>query len=230
MEVLTTSPLRCFPHFEDMLVFLRQSFDSREERRSAAVTTTQQATFEAEEKFCRGLFLLLQETARAHPLSPKPLRYIYKWYLQRDSIINQSRSIERDPEDEEFLVIEFADGEKLRTPKSLLWQAGVLDQGMFSDPEIARKMAMVPLDPPPPVEEVIEEGERHRPTLVCETFLTRPTKRSQQVIRPVGVSFNYEDFHAEMATRRSEDVVTRDLAQLARTRRLADISSRMGWQ
>jgi hypothetical protein len=213
-----------------MLVFLIRSFESREERRSAAATTTQQATFEAEEKFCRGLFLLLQETVRANPLSPKPLRYIYNWYLQRDSIINQSRSVERDPEDEEFLVIEFADGEKLRTPKSLLWQGGVLDRGMFSEPEIARKMAMVPLDPPPLVEEVIEEGERHRPTLVCEPFVTRPTKRLQQVIRPIGLSFNYEDFHAEMAARRSEDVATRDLAQLARTRRLAVISSRMGWQ
>jgi hypothetical protein len=230
MDVLTTSPLRCFPHFEAMLTFLTQSSDSREERRSAAVTLTQQATFEAEEKFGRGLFLLLQETARANPLSPKPLRYIYKWYLQRDSIINQSRSVERDPEDEEFLVIEFADGEKLRTPKALLSQGGVLDRGMFSASEIARKMAMVPIEPPPPVAEDVDEGERHMPELVCETFVTRATKRSQLITRPVGLSFNYEDFHVQMAAKRSEDAVTQRLAQLARARRLADISSRMGWQ
>jgi hypothetical protein len=158
------------------------------------------------------------------------LRYIYKWYLQRDSIINQSRSVERDPEDQEFLIIEFADGEKLRTPKVLLSQGGVLDRGMFSPPEIARKMAMVPIEPPPPVVEEVDEGERHRPTLVCEPFVPRATKRSQLITRPVGLMFNYEDFHAEMAAKRNEDTVTRDLARLARARRLADIGSRMGWQ
>jgi hypothetical protein len=110
MDTLTTSALMAFPHFQDMTAYLSRWFAGRESRHSAAVTSNQRATFHAQERFSNGLFLLLQESARAAPVSPKPLKGIYNWYLQRDSVINQSRAVERKAGLEEYVVIELSNG------------------------------------------------------------------------------------------------------------------------
>jgi hypothetical protein len=229
--VLCNSPLFCFPHFEEMANFLTGWFNTRNSRKAAAITTTQQATFDAQEQFCKGLFVLLQETARAAPLSAKPVRHIYGWYLQRDAIINQSRAVERTTRDDGFFVIEMANGEMLKISKRLIDSTTLFDREMFDFERVREKLKEIIPDPIPTEEEAVEEPEiTHRPFLITETFAGRVTKRPPPVPRPATRSFDYERFHAEMAAARRDEQETAMIAKDAGMRRLGQIAVRVGWE
>jgi hypothetical protein len=230
MTTLQNSPLMCFPHFAEMTTFLTRWFDSRDLRKAAALTTTQQATFEAQEQFCKGLFILLQETARAAPVSPKPLRYIYSWYLQRDLIINQARAVERGPTDDAFFVIELANGDKIKIAKELIDSDRMFDTEMFEREAIARKLREIPVDPIPEEEDIVEEAvNTHHALVVTETFPGRVAKRTPRIVRPGLHNFDYDLLHEELEAARRDERSTAQAAQEAKVRRRSEILMNVGW-
>jgi hypothetical protein len=228
IEALAFSPLLCLPHFSTMYNYLRIWFECRENRQLAAITKAQQAKFDAQEKFSRGLFLLLQDIARSAPLDPKPLRFVYLWYLQRDSVIDQSRMSDRPVTDDGFWSVELADGQTLRVPRKLIDAPSLLPQSMFDMGILTEQMKTIELSPPPIIEEPIIEVRKHHAQILTETFPNVPFKRAQPP-RQVSLSFDYESFHKEMVEQRKSDADTAVLARAARTRRLAALQGRLGW-
>jgi hypothetical protein len=227
---LQNSPLMCFPHFEEMAAFLARWFESRELRKQAAITTTQQATFEAQEQFCRGLFILLQEATRGAPVSPKPLRYIYRWYLQKDLIINQARAVERASSDDAFFVIELADGETIKISKGLIDSHRMFDTEMFESEAISRQLREISVDPVPEEEEIVEEVvNTHRAVIVTETFPGRVAKRAPMIVRPGIHNFDYDSLHEELEAVRRDEQSTAQVACEAKLRRRSEILIHEGW-
>lgn len=229
IDTLRTSPLMCMPHFEDMTDFLARWFESRDKRKSAAVTTTQQATFVAQEKFCTALFLLLQETARATPLTPAPLKGIYNWYLQRDSVINQSRTIDRNPGDDAFYVIELTNGKKIKVPKSIFDPNVVFDQSIFDPDRMQEEMRNIKPEPKPSENDGNKRAGAHRPDIITSTSMTKPPKK-QPNAHSVMPTFNYDEFHAQMVEQRQSERDTDLIANFYKEKRRKEISRREGWQ
>ncbi|OHS98118.1 hypothetical protein TRFO_35483 [Tritrichomonas foetus] len=235
IETLQKSPLICFPHFEEMTEFLTYWFATQERRRSEAKTTTQISTFNAQTKFCKGLFLLLQEAARASPLSPSPLKGIYNWFLQRDSVINQSRTLEPNKENELFFVVEMMNGKKVKVEKSLLDYRRVLEKSLKTPEEIEAMLREIQPDEiqePPPI---IKKVKRNAVRVIKETPPRRHTKRtttssSSYGERSLHSGFDYEKFHADMEKQRKDDKVTDDIARVVADKRKQEISQRIGWE
>jgi hypothetical protein len=121
-------------------------------RAKSAVTSNQRAAFQAHDRFSTGLFQLLQECARTAPLSPKPLKGIYNWYLQRDSVITQNGPLERKSGVDKYVVIELSNGQELRVPRSLL-EASRADaiEALFQPHAVKRAMAQIAVEPVPEV-------------------------------------------------------------------------------
>jgi hypothetical protein len=230
IEALTTSPLLAFPHFMDMTDYLQRWFDTRDKRLKDAVTLSQRATFEAQQNFSKALFLLLQEASRASPVSPKPLKGIYNWYLQRDSVINASRTVEKEVDLDADIIIELLDGDKIAVPRYVL-DASKLGEvaELFLPDQLETAWAHVPVDPPPePPPKPVPKREKE-PEVICMALPPAQMKRTASSLSRRG-TFNYDAFHEEMVEQRKAD---RDVAAIARIvgqRRQAEIAQRPGWQ
>ena len=122
IDALKSSPLMCFPHFEEMVKFLISWYNNRGrlKQEMAGRGISQQATFNAKERFCDSLFLLLQEASKANPLVPAPLAGIYKWFLNRDTMIQQSKQINLQSQDLPYILIELPNGEEVHVMKKNL--------------------------------------------------------------------------------------------------------------
>jgi hypothetical protein len=231
MDTLTTSPLMAFPHFQDMAGFLSRWFTTRDSRQQNAFTSHQRATFEAQERFSRGLFLLLQESARAAPISPKPLKGIYNWYLQRDSVINQSRTIERKTGLDEFIVIELSNGQEIRVSRALLDGSQTAEIENLFDVEFVKKTMKeieVEVQPEPEIEStpIIERQVE----VITSTGLPTQLKKgilSSNFRRP---TFDFDQLHAELEGQRQNDKDVTAIAKIVRERRRAEILQLEGWQ
>ena len=223
IETLKTSPLLCFPHFEEMTEFLTAWFATIDRRRMEAKTSTQISTFNAQAKFCKGLFLLLQEAARAAPLSPAPLRGIYNWYLQRDTVINQNRTVEPNKENEQFFVVELLNGNKVKVLKSLLDYNNIWEKANKSPEEINAILNSIEPEKEPEPEPVIEPVYRKEVKIIHETFPIRHPKRS--LTSAISTSpFDYDKFHEEMERQRRDEKQTAFIAQAIAHQRRCDIT------
>lgn len=229
IETLRTSPLMCFPHFEEMTEFLSRWFETENKRQEDAKTTTQIATFNAQKRFCKGLFLLLQETARASPLSPSPLKGIYNWYLQRDSVINQSRTIDKNQADEGFYVVEMMNGKKIRVPKSCFDYEEIKRQSILTPEQMDILLQSIKPDEKPVVQEEVKEPDRPPVMVITETHPIRIPKKPATFIE-YDKTFDYNAFHQLMERQRQSERETDLIAQHARKTRKKDISQRIGWE
>lgn len=228
IETLRTSPLMCFPHFQEMTEFIAKWFDSEKSRQESAKTTTQIATFEAQKRFCKGLFLLMQETARASPLSPVPLKGIYNWYLQRDSVINQSRNIDKNQADEGFYVIEMMNGQKLRIAKSYL----ELDSGklpIVNQEQVDLLLKSIQPEHVEVVQEEVKKPNRRQVKLITETFPPHMPKKYSTTSNS-GNEFDYEAFHGLMEQQRQAEKDTENIAKKEKELRRKEITQRIGWE
>jgi hypothetical protein len=230
MDTLTTSPLMVFPHFQDMTAYLGRWFNDKDARQKSALTSHQRATFQAQERFSNGLFLLLQESARAAPVSPKPLKGIYNWYLQRDSVINQSRTIEKKVGLDEFVVIELSNGQEIRVPRSLLDSSRIGEiESLFNPQALKRKLEQIEIDPPPEIQTPPIAMRTKQTEVITSTTLAPTQKRgtSAMLKRP---TFDFDQLHSELEEQRRSD---RDVAAIARImgeRRRTEITRLEGWQ
>lgn len=229
IETLKTSPLMCFPHFEEMTEFLSRWFETESKRQEDAKTTTQIATFNAQKRFCKGLFLLLQETARASPLSPSPLKGIYNWYLQRDSVINQSRTIDKNQADEGYYVVEMMNGKKIRVPKSVFDFEEIKRQSILTPEQMDQLLQSIQPDEKPVIEEEVKKPDRPPVTVITETHPIRIPKKPATFIE-YDKTFDYNAFHQFMERQRQSERETDLIAQQARKIRKRDISQRIGWE
>jgi hypothetical protein len=231
MDTLTTSPLMGFPHFQDMTEYLSRWFASRDFRQKNVFTSHQRATFQAQERFSRGLFLLLQESARAAPLSPKPLKGIYNWYLQRDSVINQSRTVERKTGLDEFIVIEMSNGQEVRVPRALLDGSQAAEIEALFDPAcVKEKFREIEVDVQPESEAEPTPIVERQVEVITSVVLPSPLKKgipSSWMRRP---TFDFDQFHAELEGQRQGDQDVAAIAKIVRERRRAEILQLEGWQ
>jgi hypothetical protein len=230
MEALTTSPLLAFPHFIDMTDYLRRWFDTRDKRLKDAVTLSQRATYEAQQNFSKALFLLLQEASRVSPVSPKPLKGIYNWYLQRDSVINASRAVEKDVDLEADIVIEMLDGDKIAVPRYVLDASRVGEVAdLFLPDHLETAWAHVPVDPPPAPPQQPAPKREKEPEVICVTSPPAQMKRTASSLAR-RATFNYDAFHQEMVEQRKADRDVAAIARIMRQRRQAEIAQQPGWQ
>ncbi|OHT02330.1 hypothetical protein TRFO_07154 [Tritrichomonas foetus] len=229
IETLRTSPLMCFPHFEEMTDFLSRWFDTEAKRQSEAKTTTQIATFDAQKRFCKGLFLLMQETARASPLSVGPLKGIYNWYLQRDSVINQSRAIDKNTADEGYYVVEMINGKKIRVSKDCFDFDTIINKAIYSQEQMDAIIQSIQPDTPEEVDEMTKKPNRRKVTLVTETFPKRTMKKTTPSFE-YDTKFDYDAFHAYMEEQRQAERDTDRIAQKEANKRRHDILQRVGWE
>jgi hypothetical protein len=198
IRTLTTSPLMVFPHFEDMTEYLSRWFLHRDDKQRAVKTSSQRALFDAQDRFANALFLLLQESARANPISPKPLKGIYNWYLERDSVITSTRTFQPRSGVDDFLVIELSNGKEIRIPRSLLDFDSACDKicALFDPKALSERFKDVPLDDP-----VLPPPER-APTPPHHTEIIAEVSSSPQQKRTLGqtrkFAFNFERFNQEM--------------------------------
>ena len=215
IETLQKSPLICFPHFQDMTNFLANWFSTRDAKRKEAVNSSLRATYEAQNKFCDALFLLLQETSRASPISPKPLKGIYNWYLQRDSVISQTRTVEQKAGDDRFIVLELTDGRKIQVPRRYFDINQVFDRSMFDQESISKKMEEIPLETEPEVNVKTVKSRPHKVKLITSPKI--PPKKKHQQTTPNSfyeAPFDYEAFHARMEEQRKSE---REVDLMAKT-------------
>lgn len=229
IETLRTSPLMCFPHFEEMTEFLNKWFETERKRQEDAKTSTQIATFEAQKRFCKGLFLLLQETARAAPLSASPLKGIYNWFLQRDSVINQSRTIDKNQADEGYYVVEMMNGKKLRVHKSCFDINEITLDSILSPEQLEKLLQSIPTEEKPVVEEEVKKPDRPPVKIITETHPVRIPKKPATFME-YEKTFDYDAFHKLMEGQRKSERETDLIAQKAREIRKREISQRVGWE
>lgn len=209
IEALTKSPLMCFPHFEEMTNYLDQWFSSRQQMEASILTSNQRGTFIALSKFCDSLFLLLQETARASPISPAPLAGIYKWYLQRDTVINQSKNLNMPIQNENVTIIELPNGKKIEINNNELNPRYVLNKVTLTPEIIMREFNSIKVAPPPVIEQKPPE-QVHRTTriLIHPTFHEITKKEEEK--EPEEEKFDYELLHKRLqAERESEEEIDR---------------------
>lgn len=226
IETLLTSPLICFPHFLDMTNFLVRWFKTRDQRKSEAVNSSLKATYEAQRKFCDALFLLLQETSRASPVSPKALKGIYNWYLQRDSVISQNRTFEQNRSDDKFVIVELIDGKKIYIPRRSFDIDQVFDQSLFDQSKIFKKMCDIELDPLPKQQSPSEKILPHQPRIITTPQTSPKKKHSQSLFHLQNYeTFDYEIFHKRMEMERQSEKETDIIAQAIRYRYHHDIIS-----
>ena len=158
IETLLGSPLMCFPHFQEMASFLMKWFDTKESRRLEVTNKglSQQAKYEAISKFCDSLFLLLQEAVRSNPLTPQPLSGIYKWFLNRDIMIQQSKQINLKTQDLPYILIELPSGEEVHVLKKNLDCNQVFPKDKFT-PEYLSQIKTPPRQKKPKLQPIEEE-------------------------------------------------------------------------
>lgn len=223
IETLTTSPLMCFPHFMDMTEFLKNWFLTRDEQEKQVVTSLQRTKFEAQSKFCNALFLLLQETARASSLSPKPLSGIYSWYLQRDSIINQTCTVPVNDGNQQYIVIELTNGQKIKIDRNFLDINHV-----FKHDDFERVIESTPslYKQPKPVE-IIETPKKnfntHVTKIISEVSLPQAPRRNNDSVILSG-TFNYKKLHDRLQEQRRQERETEIIALTTRYGRKEDVS------
>ena len=222
IETLTTSPLMCFPHFVDMTEFLKSWFSTKSDREKQIVTSTQRATFEAQNKFCDALFLLLQETVRASPISPKPLSGIYNWYLQRDAIINQTRTLTVNEGNQQYIVIELTNGQELKIDRRFLDINHVFKQNDFeraieSTPNLYKQ--------PKPVERVDPPKKKintHVTRIISDVSLPQALRKNNEPVL-LSETFNYQRFHERLQEQRKQERETEIIALATRYRKKEEV-------
>jgi hypothetical protein len=230
LDVLTTSPLMAFPHFQDMTAYLTGWFETRDTRQKKALHSHHRATFHAQERFSNGLFLLLQESARAAPLSPTPLKGIYNWYLQRDSVINQNTTIEKKPDLDEFIVIELGNGQEIRIPKMLIDPARTAEIDALFQPEAVRcELKMIEVEPAPEIEGCPPPVADKQTEVITSTELAHPVKKA--VLPQVrNVSYNFDRLRAELKAKTGSDGGFTVIQQMIDERRRAVMAHLEAWE
>ena len=225
IDTLLTSPLMVFPHFQDMTDYISRWFMSREARQKAALTSNQRATFVAQERFVNSLFLLLQESARASPVSPTPLKGIYNWYLQRDTVIDSSRMVEKKVGLDEFFIVEMSNGQEIRVPRNLVSPERMLDlESIFTRENIAETMKEVPVyvEPPPPV--IPPKIKKRKIDIITKTSNVAVPRRVSSSTSELKLKFDYESYHRELVARRQAERDVDAIAQNVRKKRLYELS------
>lgn len=220
-----------FPHFQDMTDYLRRWFTNRDALQSTAITSKQKAKFNAQDRFANSLFLLLQESARASPVSSKPLRGIYNWYLQRDSIINSNKTIERKAGIDEFIIIELSNGKEIRVPRYLMDSERMCADidSLFTDDNLARSMKEAPIEEAPPPAIITRKSPKKKIEIITNTTQKSTPKRAVSALDKSPTKFDYEKFHEEMVTRRQDERDCAAMARIMRDRRREEITRREGW-
>ena len=229
IETLTTSPLMCFPHFQDMTNFLMNWFETKDKKEKELVTSNQKLIFQEYAKFCNALFLLLQETARAQPLSPKPLIGIYSWYLQRDAIIYQSRSTTQQDQKSQFITIELTNGQVVEINKAYLDVNQVLAN---SDKWHDKALSQIGKPIPPPVveEKVIPKRTGSKITrIIKDPILPKPIKQPQETFL-LYEDFDYPALHKRLVEERQAEIDVDRLAKAERDRKKEEIKGLSGFQ
>jgi len=229
IDTLHQSPLMCFPHFVEMTQFLNNWFDIRDVRMKTVITSTQRATFAAQNKFCDTLFLLLQETVRASPLTPKPLTGIYNWFLQRDNVIHQSRSIAQNSGDSQYIVIELMNGGELKIERRLLDVDQMLHQSIFSTDSAWELLSKPKTDTLENDRNTESQQNVHRPRILTDPCMPQVSKRQHESVL-INETFNYKQLHDEMDRRRREEKETELMATAARLKRREEIKIQPCWQ
>ena len=229
IETLITSPLMCFPHFEDMTFFLMRWFKTKAQKEKELVTSNQKATFSAMSKFCDSLFLLLQETARAAPLSPKPLIGIYNWYLQRDTIIYQARTQTTQDQKSEYITIELTNGDVVEIKKAFL----DVKQVLISNEEV-KKIIVDSFCKEEPRKEVKETVVKKRSgskqtRILRDPILTKPLPRSNETFM-YSDDFDYPAFHKKLVAERQAEKDVDRIANEEKIRRRNEIKELPGFQ
>ena len=230
IDTLLTSPLMVFPHFQDMTDYISRWFMNREARQRAALTSNQKATFVAQERFVNSLFLLLQESARASPVSPTPLKGIYNWYLQRDSVIDSSRMVEKKVGLDEFFIIELSNGQEIRVPRNLVGPERLLDlEEIFSEENIEETMRVVPVheDPPPPV--IPPKIKKRNIDIITKTSSVAVPRRLSSSSE-LNLKFDYDTFHKELVARRQAERDVDTIAENVRKKRLWELGRTGAWK
>lgn len=215
IDALTKSPLMCFPHFEEMTNFLEHWFTSKDQMEASILTSNQRGTFIALSKFCDSLFLLLQETARASPISPAPLAGIYKWYLQRDTVINQSKNLNMPIQNENVTIIELPNGKKIEINNNDLNPRYILNRVTLTPDIILREFDNVKVTPPP-VEEKVQQEKVMKSTRILLHPVVPTFKKKEEEPESDIDRFDYEKLHKRLqAERESEAEVDRIAQQIA---------------
>ena len=229
IETLTTSPLMCFPHFQDMTSFLQTWFETRHQKEKELVTSNQKLIFQELSKFCDALFLLLQETARAQPLNPKPLIGIYDWYLQRDAIIYQSRQTTQQDQKSQMITIELTNGQVVEINKAYLDVNQVL-AGSDKWHEIAARNVHPP--PPKPVVEekvVPKRSGTHIARIIKDPVFPKPIQQPQETFL-IYEDFDYPAFHKKLVEQREAEKDVDRLAKAEREKKRLEIKQLSGFQ
>lgn len=220
-----------FPHFQDMTDYLSRWFTNRNARQATAITSKQKARFNAQDRFANSLFLLLQESARSSPVSSKPLRGIYNWYLQRDSIINSSKTMERKPGIDEFFIIELNNGQEIRVPRYLMDSDQMCSDidSLFTEDNLMRTLREVPIEEAPPPAIITRKTPRKKVEIITGPTQKPVPRRATSTLDKRPSKFDYDKFHEEMETRRKDERDVAAMARIMRDRRRDEISRRDGW-
>ena len=229
IETLTQSPLMGFPHFVEMTQFLIHWFEVKDLKFKSAITSTQKSTFEAQKKFSNSLFFFLQETAKASPISSKPLSGIYNWFLQKDTLIHQNRIINQNESDSQFLIIELLNGKEIRIDKKLLDLEHVFNLSSLNTAN-SLDLKNSPIKLRSKQEENPQEIKIQRKIqILTDSTLPGPAKK---ILDPVILSetFNFTEFHNEMEKNRKEERETELIALAARNKRKEEIKTLPAWQ
>jgi hypothetical protein len=230
LDVLTTSPLMAFPHFQDMTAYLTRWFETRDERQKKALNSHQRATFRAQERFSNGLFLLLQESARAAPVSPKPLKGIYNWYLLRDSVINQNTTVEKKTGLEEFVVIELSNGQEIRIPRMLIDPARTTEiEALFRPEAIKYRLRKIEVDPEAEFEVPPQPVVDKKTEVIISTELAPPLKKAV-VPQARRVAYNFDRLQAELKAKMGGDRGFTIIQKMIIEKRRADMAHKEAWE
>lgn len=218
MDALKKSPLMCFPHFDEMTTYLDQWFTNRNQMEASILTSNQRGTFIALSKFCDSLFLLLQETARASPISPAPLSGIYKWYLQRDTVINQSKNLNMPTQNENVTIIELPNGKKIEINNNDLNPKYILSRVTLTPEMILNEFDAVKKEPPLVERKVEKKKVTKSPTILLNPVVPPLKKREDEFEEKKEENkFDYAKLHKRLvAEREAEEEVDRMATALAR--------------
>lgn len=231
IDTLLTSPLMIFPHFQDMTDYLSQWFTNRDARQAKAITSKQKERFNAQDRFANSLFLLLQESARSSPVSSKPLRGIYNWYLQRDSVINSSKTMERKAGIDEFFIIELNNGQEIRVPRHLMdveRMCADIDS-LFTDENLTKTLREVPVEEAVPPAIIARRTPRKKVEIITGRTQKPVPRRATSTLDKRPSKFDYDKFHEEMERRRQDERDVDAMAAIMYDRRRDEISRREGW-
>jgi hypothetical protein len=206
VNVLATSPLMCFPHFEEMTKFLMQWYKNKEKRKNEVSNRgiSQQAVFGATSKFCDSLFLLLQETSRTN-LDPAPLTGIYKWYLNRDTMIQQSKQINLQSQDLPYILIELPNGEEVHVMKKNLDFNQVAPKQAFKADNIMRVFDAAKIIQEEEEEVAIDYETPKSRTIILRDVDLKPLPKEEKSDLFIYDKFYYAKFIERMKREREEE-------------------------